>query len=94
MFTLDDLRDAHDLVRKTLRPTPAFAWPLLAARLGAEVVVKHENHQPTGAFKVRGGLTYCDALSGASRRSRASCPRRAAITARASPSPGGASASR
>ena len=62
MFTLDDLRAAHDLVRKTLRPTPALVWPLLSARLGTEVVVKHENHQPTGAFKVRGGLTYCDAL--------------------------------
>ncbi len=62
MFTLADLRNAHDIVQRTLRPTPAFAWPLLAARLGVEVVVKHENHQPTGAFKVRGGLTYCDAL--------------------------------
>ncbi len=62
MFTLAELRNAHDMVRQTLNPTPAFAWPLLAARLGAEVVVKHENHQPTGAFKVRGGLTYCDAL--------------------------------
>jgi threonine dehydratase len=62
MFTLDELRQAHDLVRKTLRPTPSFAWPLLRERLGAEVVVKHENHQPTGAFKVRGGLTYCEAL--------------------------------
>ena len=62
MFTLDELREAHDLVRKTLRPTPAFAWPLIAARLETRVVVKHENHQPTGAFKVRGGLTYCEAL--------------------------------
>jgi len=62
MFTLSELREAHRLVQQTLRPTPAFAWPLLAQRLGAEVVVKHENHQPTGAFKVRGGLTYCDAL--------------------------------
>jgi threonine dehydratase len=62
MFTLDELRQAHDLVRKTLRPTPSFAWPLLKERLGAEVVVKHENHQATGAFKVRGGLTYCEAL--------------------------------
>ena len=62
MFTLDELHEAHDLVRKTLAPTPSFAWPLLAARLGAEVVVKHENHQPIGAFKVRGGLTYVDAL--------------------------------
>ncbi len=62
MFTLAELRQAHALVQQTLRPTPAFAWPLLARRIGAEVVVKHENHQPTGAFKVRGGLTYCDAL--------------------------------
>ena len=62
MFTLDELREAHGLVQQVLRPTPALAWPLLARRLGAEVVVKHENHQPTGAFKVRGGLTYCDAL--------------------------------
>jgi threonine dehydratase len=63
MFTLNELRQAHDVVLKTLRPTPAFDWPLLAERLGAEVVVKHENHQPTGAFKVRGGLTYCDELT-------------------------------
>ncbi len=62
MFSLSALRDAHDLVLRTLRPTVAIAWPLLGARLGAEVVVKHENHQPTGAFKVRGGLTYVDAL--------------------------------
>jgi threonine dehydratase len=62
MFTLSELRKANDLVQKTLRPTPAFAWPLIAERLGTHVVVKHENHQPTGAFKVRGGLTYCDAL--------------------------------
>jgi threonine dehydratase len=45
-----------------LRPTPALNWPLLDKRLGAEVVVKHENHLPTGAFKARGGLTYVDAL--------------------------------
>ena len=62
MFTLDELQEAHGLVQQSLRPTPAFAWPLLTQRLGAEVVVKHENHQPTGAFKVRGGLTYCEAL--------------------------------
>src|SRR5271166_5560578 len=62
MFSLDELRSAHEIVRRTLRPTPAFSWPLLADRVGAEVVVKHENCQPTGAFKVRGGLTYVDAL--------------------------------
>ena len=56
MFSLEETRKAHEIVLRALRPTPAFSWPLLAARLGAEVVVKHENHQPTGAFKVRGGL--------------------------------------
>jgi len=43
-------------------PTPAHAWPLLSQRLGAAVVVKHENHTPIGAFKVRGGLVYVDRL--------------------------------
>jgi len=62
MFTLDEIRRAHEVVLGALKPTPAICWPLLAERLGVEVVVKHENHQPTGAFKVRGGLTYVDAL--------------------------------
>src|SRR5579864_5694447 len=62
MFSLDEIRRAHDLVLGALRPTPALSWPLLERRLGAEVAVKHENHLPTGAFKVRGGLTYVDAL--------------------------------
>jgi threonine dehydratase len=62
MFSQDEIRRAHDLVLGTLRPTPALNWPLLDGRLGASVAVKHENHLPTGAFKVRGGLTYVDAL--------------------------------
>src|SRR5271170_134951 len=62
MFTLEEMRRAHEVVLGALKPTPALSWPLLADRLGAEVVVKHENHLPTGAFKVRGGLTYVDAL--------------------------------
>jgi threonine dehydratase len=62
MFSLAELHSAHEVVLRTLRPTPAFSWPLLGERVGAEVVVKHENCQPTGAFKVRGGLTYVDAL--------------------------------
>jgi threonine dehydratase len=62
MFTLDEIRRAHDVVHRALKPTPALSWPLLAGRLDAEVTVKHENHLPTGAFKVRGGLTYVDAL--------------------------------
>ena len=43
-------------------PTPQFAWPLLQQRTGVDVVIKHENHTPTGAFKVRGGLIYVDRL--------------------------------
>jgi threonine dehydratase len=62
MFSLEEMRRAHELVLGALRPTSALNWPLLDGRLGAEVVVKHENHLPTGAFKVRGGLTYVDAL--------------------------------
>ena len=62
MFTLAELEAAHALVLEAMPPSPALRWPLLCARLGAEVVVKHENHNPTGAFKVRGGLTYVEAL--------------------------------
>ena len=61
-FNLEQLERAHDIVGAAVRPTPAHRWPLLAERLGAEVVVKHENHTPTGAFKVRGGLVYLDSL--------------------------------
>src|SRR5271156_5597434 len=43
-------------------PTPQYPWPLLARLVGAEVWVKHENHTPTGAFKVRGGLVYVERL--------------------------------
>src|SRR5689334_17075630 len=62
MFTLVDLEQAHALVSAPMPPTPAHAWPLLAQRLGTHVVVKHENHTPAGAFKVRGGLVYVDRL--------------------------------
>jgi threonine dehydratase len=63
MFTLDELRAATDVVRRVVPATPQYAWPLLAERVGAEVWVKHENHTPTGAFKVRGGLVYADRLA-------------------------------
>ncbi len=62
MFSLAELERAHEVVRQAVPPTPAYTWPLLAERLGTSVVVKHENHTPTGAFKVRGGLTYVDRL--------------------------------
>jgi len=62
MFDLAGLERAHEIVGQAVPPTPAHAWPLLSQRLGTRVVVKHENHTPVGAFKVRGGLTYFDAL--------------------------------
>ncbi len=62
MFTLPELESAAGLIHAVFPPTPAYAWPLLAARAGAEIWVKHENHTPVGAFKVRGGLTYIDRL--------------------------------
>jgi threonine dehydratase len=62
VFDLPALEDAARLVHGIFPPTPQFAWPLLAERVGAEVWVKHENHTPTGAFKVRGGIVYFDRL--------------------------------
>ncbi len=59
---MDELDQATSLVRRWVAPTPQYAWPLLAQAVGAEVWVKHENHTPTGAFKVRGGLVYADRL--------------------------------
>ncbi|HPA89507.1 MAG TPA: threonine dehydratase [Quisquiliibacterium sp.] len=66
MDTLPDLHAlerARAIVYRTLQPTPQYAWPLLAERVGARIWVKHENHTPTGAFKVRGGLVHFDALA-------------------------------
>ena len=61
--TLNEVQDAAQLVYATLPPTPQFCWPLLCERTGAEVWVKHENHQPTGAFKGRGGLVLISHLA-------------------------------
>jgi threonine dehydratase len=62
LFSLSEVEAALPIVRTVVPPTPQFAWPQLAVATGAEVVVKHENHTPTGAFKVRGGLVYMDRL--------------------------------
>lgn len=62
MLSLHDVEDAAALVHAAMPATPQYAWPLLAHRTGCEVWVKHENHTPTGAFKVRGGLVYMDRL--------------------------------
>ena len=53
-----ELEASAALVHSVMPPTPQYRWPLLCERAGAEVWVKHENHTPVGAFKVRGGLTY------------------------------------
>ena len=62
MFDLRQLENAQAIVGAAMPPTPAYAWPLLSERLGATAIVKHENHTPIGAFKVRGGLVYVDRL--------------------------------
>ncbi len=59
---LADIEDAAALVHQAMAPTPQICWPLLSARCGAEVWVKHENHTPIGAFKLRGGVVYLDEL--------------------------------
>lgn len=62
LFTLAELQAAAALVHHIVPPTPQYDWPRLAAATGCRVWVKHENHTPTGAFKVRGGIVYMDAL--------------------------------
>jgi threonine dehydratase len=61
-MTLEELDRAAGLVYQVMAPTPQYAWPKLRSRIGCNVWVKHENHTPTGAFKVRGGLVYMDRL--------------------------------
>ncbi len=56
--SLPHLERAAAIVYETMPATPQYAWPLLSQLVGADVWVKHENHTPTGAFKVRGGLVY------------------------------------
>ena len=57
-LALDDITSAARIVYAHMQATPQYRWPLLCERLGAEVWVKHENHSPVGAFKIRGGLVY------------------------------------
>ncbi len=59
---LDLLRAAAESVHAVMPPTPQYCWPLLAQRAGCEVWVKHENHTPIGAFKLRGGIVYMEGL--------------------------------
>jgi len=70
MFDLPALEAAAALIHRVFPTTPQYAWPLIAIRTGVETWVKHENHTPTGAFKVRGGIVYMDRLT----RERPSVP--------------------
>ena len=62
LFSKDQLLDTCKQVSRQVPPTPAYRWPLLCEAIGADIWVKHENHTPTGAFKVRGGIVYIDEL--------------------------------
>lgn len=62
--SLDNIRAAREIVYRSLKPTPLMDYPLLSAELGARVFLKHENHLPTGAFKVRGGLNFMHHFAG------------------------------
>ena len=68
--TLQDIEAAARVVYREFQATPQYRWGLLSERLGTECWVKHENHTPVGAFKLRGGLTYFDEL-----RQRGELPR-------------------
>jgi threonine dehydratase len=61
--TLQDIEAAARVVYREFAATPQYAWPLLQEKLGTACWVKHENHTPVGAFKIRGGLTYFDQLA-------------------------------
>lgn len=62
MFTENEIRAAATQIYSEMQPTPQIAWPLLSKRLGCNSWVKHENHTPLGAFKIRGGITFIDWL--------------------------------
>jgi len=60
--SIDELRAAAAAVHRVMPPTPQIRWPLVSERTGAEVWIKHENHTPVGAFKIRGGVVYMENL--------------------------------
>ena len=59
---IEEITRAADIVYAHMQETPQYRWPLLCEYLGTEVWVKHENHSPVGAFKIRGGLVYFSGL--------------------------------
>ncbi len=91
LFTIDQIKQAAQLVYSQMPPTPQYNWPIICNDIGADVWVKHENHTPTGAFKIRGGITFIDwikrtqpeitGISTATRGNHGQSQARAAITA-------------
>ena len=61
--TLADIEAAAQVVYRDFAATPQYRWALLSERLGTDCWLKHENHTPVGAFKIRGGLHYFDQLA-------------------------------
>jgi threonine dehydratase len=62
LFTLNEIKQAAELVHASIPATPQYIWPQICAKANSTVWVKHENHTPTGAFKIRGGITFVDWL--------------------------------
>ena len=62
MFSLQELEQTAQEIYQTMPATPQYNWPLLCERTGCDVWVKHENHTPTAAFKVRGGINLLNQL--------------------------------
>ncbi len=61
-MNLETIERAAEVVYRQMPPTPQYEWPQISAAVGARVHMKHENHTPTGAFKVRGAFTFIDWL--------------------------------
>ncbi len=72
-LSLDEIEQAAALVHRHMSPTPQYSWPLINEAVGLETWVKHENHGPTGAFKVRGGITFIDWLKRTHPESKGIC---------------------
>ena len=76
MSELDQFREAAKVVYASTSPSPQIRWPLLESGLSCPVWLKHENHHPTGAFKVRGGLNYFAQLAATAMPDRVICATR------------------
>lgn len=64
--SINGIEAAQQIVYQAMPPTPQYSWPLLNQRLGIQAFIKHENHSPVGAFKLRGALKEKESLNGKS----------------------------